>query len=161
MGIMEKLFGKQEKVRVEEYEELDLSEFEAELEEDTETYIKVAEITSFNDIPEIRRQVYDGNIIIADLAFLKHDKLTLDRILKDLKQLAEDVKGDIVGLGEEYVIITPMGIKIDRNITKGRISQIRQKAFVKYFKPSSNCIMPWFCAGNRTRKQQFPIFINR
>ena len=119
MGLMEKLFGKQEKVRVDEYEELDLSEFEAELEEDTETYIKVAEVTSFNDLPEIRRQVYDGNIIIADLAFLKHDKLTLDRILKDLKQLAEDVKGDIVGLGEDYVIITPMGIKIDRNKIRG------------------------------------------
>uniref|UniRef100_A0A7C4S5P2 DUF552 domain-containing protein n=1 Tax=Geoglobus ahangari TaxID=113653 RepID=A0A7C4S5P2_9EURY len=119
MGFIERLLGKQEKVRVEEYEELDLSEFEAELEEDTETYIKVAEITSFNDIPEIRRQIYDGNIIIADLAFLKHDKITLDRILKDLKQLAEDVRGDIVGLGEDYIIITPMGIKIDRNKIRG------------------------------------------
>ena len=119
MGIMDKLFGKQERVKVEEYEELDLSEFEAELEEDTETYIKVAEVTSFNDIPEIRRQVYDGNIVIADLAFLKHDRLTLDRILKDLKQLAEDVKGDIVGLGEDYVIVTPMGIRIDRNKIRG------------------------------------------
>ncbi len=119
MGLMDKLFGKSERISVEEYEELDLSEFEAELEGDTETYIKVAEITSLNDIPEIRRQVYDGNIIIADLAFLKHDKLTLNRILDDLKQLAEDVRGDIVGLGEDYVIITPLGIRIDRNKIRG------------------------------------------
>ncbi|AIY90380.1 cell division protein SepF [Geoglobus acetivorans] len=119
MSLMEKLFGKQERINVEEYEELDLSEFEAELEGDSETYIKVAEVTSLNEIPEIRRQVYDGNIVIADVAFLKHDKLTLDRVLKDLKQLAEDVHGDIVGLGEDYVIITPMGIKVDRNKIKG------------------------------------------
>lgn len=119
MSLMEKLFGKQEKVRVDEFEELDLSEYEAELEGDSETYIKVAEVTGLNEIPEIRRQVYDGNIVIADVAFLKHDKLTLDRVLKDLKQLSEDVHGDIVGLGEDYVIITPMGIKVDRNKIKG------------------------------------------
>jgi len=119
MSLIEKLFGKQERIRVDDYEELDLSEFESELEGDTETYIKVAEITGLNEIPEVRRQVYDGNIVIADIAFLKHDKLTLDRVLKDLKQLAEDVHGDIVGLGEDHVIITPMGIKIDRNKIRG------------------------------------------
>ncbi|RLI73039.1 hypothetical protein DRO97_08255 [Archaeoglobales archaeon] len=119
MGIMDKLLGKTERVPVEEYEELDLSEYEAEIISEAETYIKVAEVTGLNEIPEIRRQIYEGNIVIADVAFLKHDKLTMDRILKDLRQLAEDVGGDIVGLGEDYVIITPTGIKVDRNKIKG------------------------------------------
>ncbi len=119
MGLIDKIFGgKQEAVSVEEYEELDLSEYEAELTEG-ETYIRVVEVTSLNDVPEIRRQVYDGNIVIAEITFIKHDKLTLDRIIKDLRQLAEDVGGDIVGLGEDYIIITPLGIKIDRNKIKG------------------------------------------
>ena len=116
---MEKLLGKAEKVQVEQYEELDLSEYETEIAGEAETYVKVAEVTGFNEVPEIRRQIYEGNIVIADVAFLKHDKLTLDRILKDLGQLAEDVHGDIVWLGEDYIIITPTGIKIDRNKIRG------------------------------------------
>ena len=120
MGIIDKILGKSDKISVEEYEELDLGEYEAEIVEG-ETFVKVAEVTGLGEVPEIRRQIYEGNIVIADIAFIKHDKLTLDRILKDLKQLADDIGGDIVGLGEDYVIITPTGIKIDRNKIRGVI----------------------------------------
>ncbi|ADB58463.1 cell division protein SepF [Archaeoglobus profundus] len=113
-----KLF-KKEKVEVEDYEELDLSEYEAEIVDEGVTYIKVAEVTGINEIPEIRRQVYNGNIVIADIAFIKHDKWVYERVLKDLKQLAQDVKGDIVGLGEDYIIVTPTGIKVDRVKIRG------------------------------------------
>jgi SepF-like predicted cell division protein (DUF552 family) len=114
-----KLFKKSEKVEVEDYEELDLSEYEAEIADEGVTYIKVAEVTGINEIPEIRRQVYNGNIVIVDIAFIKHDKWTYERVLKDLKQLAVDVKGDIVGLGEDYIIVTPTGIRVDRTKIRG------------------------------------------
>lgn len=110
---------KKEKVEVEDYEELDLSEYEAEITDEGVTYIKVAEVTGINEIPEIRRQIYNGNIVIADIAFIKHDKWIYERVLKDLRQLAIDVKGDIVGLGEDYIIITPTGIKVDRVKIRG------------------------------------------
>lgn len=121
LGFMEKLIGagKSQKYSPPEYEELDLSEYETEIEGEAETFVKVAEVTGLNEVAEIRRQIYEGNIVIADVAFLKHDQLTLDRIIKDLKQLADDVNGDVVWLGEEYLIITPTGIKIDRNKIKG------------------------------------------
>ena len=53
------------------------------------------------------------------MAYIKHDKLTFERVLKDLRLLAEDVNGDIVGLGDDYIIITPTGIKVDRNKIRG------------------------------------------
>ncbi len=108
-----KLF-KRERVEVEDYEELDLSEYEAEIADEGVTYIKVAEVTGINEIPEIRRHVYNGNIVIADIAFIRHDRWTYERVLKDLKQLATDVKGDIVGLGEDYIIVTPTNVRVDR-----------------------------------------------
>ncbi len=119
MGIFEKLLGKSDKVPVEEYEELDLSEYEAEIEKEGTTYIRVVEVTGINEIPEIRRQIYEGNIVIADVGYIKHDKLQLERILKDLRLLAEDVNGDIAGLSDDYIIVTPTGIKVDRNKIKG------------------------------------------
>lgn len=119
MGFVEKLLGKPERIPVEQYEELNLSEYEAEITGEADMFVRVAEIAGINEISEIRRQIYEGNVVVADIAFLKHDKLTTDRILKDLRQLSEDVNGDIVGLGEEYVIITPTGVKIDRNKIRG------------------------------------------
>jgi len=119
MGFMEKLLGKPDKVPVEQYEELNLSEYEAEISDQADMFVRVAEITGINELSEVRRQIYEGNVVVADVAFLKHDKLTLDRILKDLRQLAEDVNGDVVGLGEEYVVITPTGVKVDRNKIRG------------------------------------------
>jgi len=116
---MEKLLGKPDKVPVEQYEELNLSEYEAEISDQADMFVRVAEITGINELSEVRRQIYEGNVVVADVAFLKHDKLTLDRILKDLRQLAEDVNGDVVGLGEEYVVITPTGVKVDRNKIRG------------------------------------------
>ncbi|MEM1578279.1 MAG: cell division protein SepF [Archaeoglobaceae archaeon] len=118
MGLFNKLKTK-EKVVLENYEELDLSQYESEIGEKATFMIKVAELTGLGEIPRIKKEIYDGNVVVADIAFLRHDKLTLDRILKDLKQLAEEINGDIVGLGEEYVLITPTGVKVDRNKIRG------------------------------------------
>jgi len=38
-----------------------------------------------------------------------------ERVLKDLKEVAKDVNGDIIGLGDQrYVVITPNSVKISR-----------------------------------------------
>jgi hypothetical protein len=43
------------------------------------------------------------------------DKITYERVLKDLRDVAADVNGDIVGLGDQkYVILTPMSVKVSR-----------------------------------------------
>ncbi|NHW89274.1 MAG: cell division protein SepF [Archaeoglobales archaeon] len=117
MGFLDKL--KSKKIEVEDYEELDLSQYEAEVGEKATMFIKVAEVTGLAEVPRIKKEIHDGNIVVADVGFLKHDKLTLDRILKDLRQLTDEINGDIVGLGDDYVIITPTGIKIDRNKIRG------------------------------------------
>ncbi len=118
MGLFGKIKSK-EKAIVDDYEELDLSQYETEIGEKASMMIKVAEVAGLSEIPRIKKEIYDGNIIIADIGFLKHDRLTLDRILKDLKQLVDEINGDIVGLGEEYVVVTPSGVKVDRNKIRG------------------------------------------
>uniref|UniRef100_A0A7J2TK99 DUF552 domain-containing protein n=1 Tax=Archaeoglobus fulgidus TaxID=2234 RepID=A0A7J2TK99_ARCFL len=117
MGIFERL--KSKKTVIEDYEEIDLSQYEAEVDKKATMMIKVAEVAGLTEVPRIKKEIYDGNIVIADVGFLKHDKLTLDRILKDLKQLADEINGDIVGLGDDYVILTPTGVKVDRNKIRG------------------------------------------
>jgi hypothetical protein len=121
MSVFDKILGGKKEYPVGEYKELDLSEYEEELleEEPAEAYVRVAELTSLNELAEVRRQVYEGNIVIVDISLMKHDRLMMDRAIKELKRVAVDVRGDIAGLKEDHLIVTPTGIKIDRNKITG------------------------------------------
>ena len=72
--------------------------------------------STIKDSPRIKDEVYNGNIVIVDISRLKTDKIMYERVLKDLKEVAKDVNGDIIGLGDQrYVVITPMSVKISRD----------------------------------------------
>ncbi|MCI4434980.1 MAG: cell division protein SepF, partial [Thermoplasmata archaeon] len=50
-----------------------------------------------------------------DYTPLADDELTLRRVISELKETAKDIDGDVISLGGNYLLITPNGIKIDRN----------------------------------------------
>ncbi|MCQ6962859.1 MAG: uncharacterized protein PWR29_191 [Methanolobus sp.] len=116
--IMNKLFGGTSKTTTveDEYTELDLTKYEEVLDEEpAETYIRVAELTNLNELTALKREIYGGNIVMIDISNIKADKLMLDRALKDLKDVVMDVHGDIAGIKDDQVLVTPTGIKIDRS----------------------------------------------
>jgi hypothetical protein len=96
--------------------DLDLASFEEEEAGAPALYVKIATVGDIKDSPKIKDEVYNGNIVIADISHLKMDKVMYERVLKDLKEVAKDVNGDIIGLGDQrYVVITPMSVKISRD----------------------------------------------
>ena len=116
--IMDKIFGSGTGPtnNVDEYTELDLGKYEEVLDEEpAETYIRVAELTNLNELPGLKKEIYDGNILMIDISNIKADKLLLDRALKDLKDVVVDVRGDIAGIKDDQVLVTPSGIWIDRS----------------------------------------------
>ncbi|MBP1908799.1 cell division protein SepF [Methanolobus bombayensis] len=123
-NIVNKLFGGSSKSSTteDEYTELDLTKYEEVIDDEpAETYIRVAELTNLNELTSLKKEIYDGNIVMIDISNIKVDKLILDRALKDLKEVVLDVHGDIAGIKEDQVLVTPTGIKIDRSkITGGR-----------------------------------------
>ena len=113
--LSDRLFGKKE-IDVDDYVELDLSEYENVFEGETaELFVKIAEIKKLNDLHELKREIYNGNVVIVDISAIRKDKLLIDRVIKDLKQVVVDVRGDIAGLGEDQLILTPTSIGIDRS----------------------------------------------
>jgi hypothetical protein len=117
-NFMGKLFGSTNRSTssTEEYTELDLGKYEEVWEDEpAETYVRVAELNNLNDLPALKKEIYDGNILMIDISNIKADKLMLDRALKDLKDVVIDVHGDIAGLREDQVLVTPTGVKIDRS----------------------------------------------
>jgi SepF-like predicted cell division protein (DUF552 family) len=111
--------GKKPKSDAEEYEELDLSEFEESLnDEPASMFVRVAELNGLDIMPELKKQIYEGNIVFIDVSPAKHDKLLFDRAIKDLKQVVNDVHGDIALVKEDQVIVTPRSVRIDRQKLK-------------------------------------------
>ncbi len=78
------------------------------------TEIKIAEIESFDDVRYLSNIVYDGNILLIDFTAISNDELTLRRVISELQRLSEDVGGDIAGLGNNYLIITPRGVGVNK-----------------------------------------------
>ncbi|WP_214021630.1 MULTISPECIES: cell division protein SepF [unclassified Methanoculleus] len=114
--LFDSILGKSPARNEEDYMELDLASYEGSNEEEPASmYIKIATIADLKDTPRVKDEVYNGNIVIVDIGRLKMDKVTFERVLKDLRDVAKDVNGDIVGLGEQkYVLITPMSVKVSR-----------------------------------------------
>ena len=111
--------GKKNPVNNDDYVNLELEDYEAELRgEGVKMYVKIAELTGLYDVPELRKEIYEGNMVILDISLAKHDKVVLEKAIKDLKMAAMDINGDIAGIGDDYVIIVPMGVKIERKKIK-------------------------------------------
>lgn len=119
--LLDSIIGRNPSVSEDDYMELDLQAFEGTAEEEAASmYVKVATIGDLKDTPRVKDEVYNGNIVIVDVTKLKMDRITYERVLKDLKEVAKDVNGDIVGLGDQrYVVITPMSVKISREKVGG------------------------------------------
>ena len=114
-GFLDKLLNPQARLDEEEYIDLDLAQYEDIMDEEPAAlYVKIAELTGVNDLPEVKKEVYNGNIVILDVALVKNDKISMDRTVKELKQVVADVRGDIAMSEHDTVIITPANIKVDR-----------------------------------------------
>jgi len=125
MGIkdgLSRLFEK--KVDEDDYLDLDLDidEYEQELKDDEEVkmYVKTAELTGLYDVPELKKEIYAGNMLILDISLAKRHKVLVEKAIKDFKLASMDVGGDIAGFGEEQVIVAPTGVKIKRKKLGGR-----------------------------------------
>ena len=118
MGFLDSIIGgKGSTPKEEDYMELDLAAYESATagEEPALMYVKIATINDLKDTPRIKDEVYNNNIVIIDIQKLKLDKITFERVMKDLKDVARDVNGDIIGIGDQrYVVITPTSVKISR-----------------------------------------------
>ena len=116
-GFLEKLklIGKSAE---QDYSEVDLGQFE-EAGSSPNMVLRVAELGRIEVLPEIKQEIYAGNIVMVDIAGLKRDKAALDRAIGELKKAVDDVSGDIAGIGDDLIVLVPSGIKIDREKVVG------------------------------------------
>ncbi len=113
MGLMSKILGSDESRTTEDYVELDADDFES-VADGTGMSVHVAEIGGQQDVVAIKDAVYDGDLVVADITRLRTEDRTTEHITDELRQVAEEVDGDIVQKGDDQLIVTPTGVSISR-----------------------------------------------
>ena len=83
------------------------------------TELRVAEISTFDDIGPVVDEVYKGNIVLVDISSLSGDDTAVRRIANELKSVSRDVGGDVAGVGRNLLAITPNGVAISRSVLRG------------------------------------------
>jgi SepF-like predicted cell division protein (DUF552 family) len=81
--------------------------------------VKVAELQNYDDLKDFSEFIYGGHILLLDLGPLSSDDMEVERSTNELKRVVQDIDGDIAGLGRNWLIVTPNGVKIDRRKMRG------------------------------------------
>jgi SepF-like predicted cell division protein (DUF552 family) len=113
MGLMSKLLGGGS-ASTEDYVELDVDDFDTNASAAT-VQVRFAEISEKTDVIDIKDAVYDGDIVVADIVRHTTTDRTMEQIIDELKQVANEVGGDIVQKDDDQIIITPGGVGISRS----------------------------------------------
>jgi len=96
-----------------DYVELDVDDFDTAAAE-ARMNVRIAEIGGQQDVIDIKDAVYDGDIVVADITRHTTSDRTMEHISDELKQVADEVDGDIVQKEDDQILITPTGVKISR-----------------------------------------------
>jgi SepF-like predicted cell division protein (DUF552 family) len=79
------------------------------------TYIKPVKLRSLADVQRINQELNEGNIVLGDITpLLGRDPQELKRAIDQLKGICRGIGGDIIGIGESKILVTPTNIRIYR-----------------------------------------------
>lgn len=120
MGIVNKIFRDKKTGDAEGF--VDLEKYVESTGEQTgaRMYVRVGEIQRYEDLKEFTDYVYGGNVLILDFSPIAEEEVILKRITNDLKKMAKEINGDIAGIGNNLMIVSPADVKVERRKLRGK-----------------------------------------
>lgn len=83
------------------------------LDEDKYTYVKSLNANSPDILAEAERELRKGNIVLIDTETLTQtNRLSLKKLISDMKALEADIDGDMGRISETKLLIVPGGFRI-------------------------------------------------
>ncbi len=119
MGLVDKIFGEKKQGNVEGYIDLEKYIETNKTNPPAKMYVRVGEIHRYEDLRQFSDYVYGGNLLLLDFSPIADEEVILKRITEDLKKLVEEINGDIAGIGNNMMIVSPANVKIDRRKLRG------------------------------------------
>ncbi|MFB6181223.1 MAG: cell division protein SepF [Candidatus Nanohalobium sp.] len=98
----------------------DFVELDAQVSEKEEKIVVRAEtLKEFDDVENVQEHLRNDHIVWVNIKPLKNrDMSKLKRAVKRLKKTVKAVNGDIAGVDEEWVVVTPEFAEIERTSDK-------------------------------------------
>ncbi len=121
MGIGSRIFGGKKTGTTEGY--VDLEKYVDTTQDKNVTanmHVGIGEIQRYEDIKKLSDYVYGGNVLILDFSPISDEEVILKRITNELRKITDDIGGDIAGIGNNLMIVSPSGVKIDRRKIRGK-----------------------------------------
>lgn len=110
--ILDSIFKKGEEHRESTDEFIEL---EAMGEEQGKANIRIETINDYRDVEEIQKRVREGNVIFLRIKKMRERDIgELKRVVERLRRTTIAMNGDIIGVDEDFLILTPPSVKIYR-----------------------------------------------
>ena len=122
MGIVNKIFGDKKSGDVEGYVDLEKYIEQTGEKPNAGMYVRVGEIQRYEDLKDFTDYVYGGNVLILDFTPIADEEVILKRITSDLKKMAKEINGDIAGIGNNLMIVSPSNVKVERRKLRGKFA---------------------------------------
>ena len=114
MSIFGRLFRKKE----EQPQPEELTELPVEQEEPTYTRVMIEKLDNLSDSDRIIKKVRSGNIVVVRIKELREQNMDeLKHAISKIRTSCSIFNGDIAGVGDEWLIVTPSTAKIHRGET--------------------------------------------
>ena len=110
--VLNSIFGKK---NIPETEEDEFIEIESLREEGQKAYIRIETLTDYRDVEGVQKHLREGYIVFLRIKKMRdRDMGELKRSVERLRRTAVAMNGDIIGVDEDYLILTPPSAKIHR-----------------------------------------------
>ncbi|MBP1662475.1 MAG: hypothetical protein H6P94_724 [Thermoplasmatales archaeon] len=120
-GITSKIFGEKKTTTTDGY--IDLEKYaDATVGTTAGARMRVAigDIERYEDLKNLTDFVYGGNVLILDFTAISDQEVLLKRVTNELKRITDDIGGDVAGIGNNLMVISPNGVKVDRRKIRGK-----------------------------------------
>ena len=105
-------FLKRDANEVEDYTELQMEEKAS---EPSVMKVVVDKLESYASVDKIMRHVRNGNIVIVKIKDLKDTNMDeLKHAVGKIRNSSVNLDGDVAGVGDEWLIVTPSTVRIQR-----------------------------------------------
>tara|TARA_Y100000590_G_scaffold406526_1_gene495904 strand:+ start:97 stop:453 length:357 start_codon:yes stop_codon:yes gene_type:complete len=82
--------------------------------EDASMTVHTLMLSKAEQVNQITTVLHDGDIILVDFTPLVSDQETLHKILAELERAVADVDGDLVGVSQKWIVLTPKKVRVSR-----------------------------------------------
>ena len=125
--VFESIFGREDTGDKEEFIEIT-----TEGEDRGRMNIRIENLQDYRDVEGVQRLLREGNIVFLRIKKLKERDLgELKRSVERLRRTSVAMNGDIIGVDEDYLILTPPSAKIHRGEVESAFGAAASQAVVK------------------------------